>query len=74
MARGPPRSFHRCTRQVPASGWKEAEELRRPSGSWRVHRTAHKTSSGKVIQAVVLKAYSASAAVMVCSNVSRGRR
>ena len=29
MARGPPRSFHRCTRQVPASGWKEAGELRR---------------------------------------------
>ena len=28
----------------------------------------------KVIQGVVLKAYSASAAVMVCSNVSRGRR
>ena len=30
--------------------------------------------SVKVIQGVVLKAYSASAAVMVCSNVSRGRR
>ena len=28
----------------------------------------------KVIQGVVLKEYSASAAVMVCSNVSRGRR
>jgi len=28
----------------------------------------------KVIQGVVLKAYSASAAVMVCSNVSRGRQ
>ena len=30
--------------------------------------------TGKVIQGVVLKEYSASAAVMVCSNVSRGRR
>ena len=30
--------------------------------------------SWKVIQGVVLKEYSASAAVMVCSNVSRGRR
>ena len=30
--------------------------------------------AGKVIQGVVLKEYSASAAVMVCSNVSRGRR
>ena len=28
----------------------------------------------KVIQGVVLKDYNASAAVMVCSNVSRGRR
>ena len=28
----------------------------------------------KVIQGAVLKEYSASAAVMVCSNVSRGRR
>ena len=33
-----------------------------------------KYHSWKVIQGVVLKAYSASAAVMVCSNVSRGRR
>ena len=30
--------------------------------------------TAKVIQGVVLKEYSASAAVMVCSNVSRGRR
>ena len=30
--------------------------------------------SRRVIQGVVLKEYSASAAVMVCSNVSRGRR
>ena len=38
--------------------------------------TAISTALGtwKVIQGVVLKAYSASAAVMVCSNVSRGRR
>ena len=32
------------------------------------------TGTWKVIQGVVLKEYSASAAVMVCSNVSRGRR
>ena len=37
-------------------------------------KTGDGGDSWKVIQGVVLKEYSASAAVMVCSNVSRGRR
>ncbi len=41
------------------------------AGTWTL---AHNGCTWKVIQGVVLKAYSASAAVMVCSNVSRGRR
>ena len=40
---------------------------RRPSGKVGIGAVV-----GKVIQGVVLKEYSASAAVMVCSNVSRG--
>ena len=41
-----------------------------PGGSW----AGGPPRAWKVIQWVVLKEYSASAAVMVCSNVSRGRR
>ena len=42
----------------------------RPNRRWVVDFTYVPT--WKVIQGVVLKEYSASAAVMVCSNVSRG--
>ena len=69
---------------LPESGGLRSLHVR-PSGRARtVHNievdTTHAyyvattTGTWKVIQGVVLKAYSASAAVMVCSNVSRGRR
>ena len=56
--------------------WWQQKVLARIAGGEAIAEREHVeiARSLKVIQGVVLKEYSASAAVMVCSNVSRGRR